>query len=203
MYSITPEEEPTPRHRSARLKEKSVDVPKTPAPYPVRVTYPGRLKNDLEKLDTFKLDDKFLDTMSKLPNRSRYIRRLLCTKEQMLVADKILLRESINLMPYSLFKKLELGELTPTKVTIQLADHTIRYPKGIVENILVKVNRFLYPTDFVVMDIKEDLNTPIVLGWPFMNTDRTVIDMYNQTRVLRSHEESVTYRIKCLICFYK
>ncbi|XP_071714573.1 uncharacterized protein [Rutidosis leptorrhynchoides] len=71
---------------------------------------------------------------------------------------------SINLMPYSLLKRLELGDLTPTKVTIQLVDHKIRYPKGIGDNVLVKVNRFLYPIDFVVMDIKEDLNTPIVLG---------------------------------------
>ncbi|XP_071734727.1 uncharacterized protein [Rutidosis leptorrhynchoides] len=183
MDSITLEEEPTHRRMSARLKRKSVDVPKALPPNPVRVPYPGRLKNDPEKLDTFKLVDKFLDTMSKLPNRSRYIRRLLSTREWMPVADKIplsvessaLLRNTlpkklgdtgqftfpcsiyqsrtihaladlgprINLMPYSLFKRLELGGLTPTKITVQLADHTIRYPKGIVENVLVKVNKFL------------------------------------------------------------
>ncbi|XP_071695080.1 uncharacterized protein [Rutidosis leptorrhynchoides] len=73
---------------------------------------------------------------------------------------------SINLIPYSLFKRLELGDLLPTKMTIQLADHTIRYPKGIVENVLVKVDRFLYHMDFVVMDIKKDLDTPSVLGRP-------------------------------------
>ncbi|XP_071732795.1 uncharacterized protein [Rutidosis leptorrhynchoides] len=71
---------------------------------------------------------------------------------------------SINLMPYSLFKRLELGDLLPTKMTIQLADHTICYPKGIVENVLVTVNQFFYLSDFVVLDIKEDLDSPIVFG---------------------------------------
>ncbi|XP_071727963.1 uncharacterized protein [Rutidosis leptorrhynchoides] len=179
MDSITPEEKPIPRKRSARLKKKSDDVLKTPPPNRVRVPYPGRLKNDPEKLDTFNLDDKFLHTMSKLPNRSRYIRRFLSTKERMPVEDKISadLGASINLMPYSLFKRLELGDLSATKITIQLANHTIIYPKGKVENILVKVNIFLYPTDFIVMDIKEDLNNPIVLGRSFMNMARTVIDV--------------------------
>ncbi|XP_071708769.1 uncharacterized protein [Rutidosis leptorrhynchoides] len=147
----------------------------------VRVPYPGRLKNSLERLRDFKLNGKFLDTMLKVPKNSLPMKlgdngrfTLPCSVYQYGTTQALAdLGASINLMPYSLYKRLELGDLTPTKMTIQLVDHTIRYPKGIVENILEKVDKFLYPTDFIVMDIKEDLNTPIVLGRPFMNTART------------------------------
>ncbi|XP_071728432.1 uncharacterized protein [Rutidosis leptorrhynchoides] len=204
MDSILPKEVPAPRRWSAKLKNKNVNTQQLPKSNPVHVPYPRRLKEKPEKLGTFKLEGKFLDSMSIVPNQNRYIRRLSSTKERMPDSNKIPLGEectallrgaNINLMPYSLFKRLELGDLLSTKVTIQLADHTIRYPKGIVENILVKVDRFLYPTDCVVMDIKEDLDIPIILGRPFMNMARTVIDVYNQTLVLRSHRECVTFKI--------
>ncbi|XP_071695570.1 uncharacterized protein [Rutidosis leptorrhynchoides] len=183
MDSILPKEVPAPRRRSAMLKNKNVNTQQLPKLNPVHVPYPGRLKEKHEKLGTFELDEKFLDSMSIFPNQNRYIRRLLSTKERMPDFNKIPLsdecttllrdslptklgdtgrfifqcsiyqsgtihvladlRETINLMPYSLFKRLELGDLLPTKVMIQLVDHTIRYPKGIVENILVKVDRFL------------------------------------------------------------
>ncbi|KAI3744664.1 hypothetical protein L1987_57753 [Smallanthus sonchifolius] len=77
---------------------------------------------------------------------------------------------SINLMPYAVFAKLELGEPTPTRMSIQLADRSVKYPRGIVENMLVKVDRFVFPVDFVILDMDEDKNFPIILGRPFLAT---------------------------------
>src|SRR5262249_54079958 len=83
--------------------------------------------------------------------------------------DKALadLGANINVMPYSMFKKLGLGEPKPTRLTIQLADKSVRHPRGIIENILVKVDKFLFPVDFVVLDTQEDFVNPLIFGRPF------------------------------------
>ena len=61
---------------------------------------------------------------------------------------------SVNLLPYSVYKQLGLGELKPTTITLSLADISMKIPKGIVEDVLVKVDKFYYPVDFVVLDIE-------------------------------------------------
>ncbi|XP_076881117.1 uncharacterized protein LOC143529156 [Bidens hawaiensis] len=75
---------------------------------------------------------------------------------------------SINLMPYSVFAKLDLGEPKPTRMSIQLADRSVKYPRGIVENMLVKIDKFVFPVDFVILDMDEDENVPLILGRPFL-----------------------------------
>ena len=87
---------------------------------------------------------------------------------------------SINVLPYSAFKKLDLGTLKATPVTIQLADRSIRVPKGVVEDVLVRVGEFQYLVDFIVLDICPGLEvfdkTPIILGRPFLATSNAIMD---------------------------
>ncbi|KAL0445920.1 UNVERIFIED_CONTAM: hypothetical protein Slati_1719900 [Sesamum latifolium] len=80
--------------------------------------------------------------------------------------DKVLcnLGASVNLMPHSIFEKLGMHELTPSIITLQLADRSIKYPRGIVEDVLVKVGKFIIPVDFIVVDMEEDKNMPLILG---------------------------------------
>ena len=78
------------------------------------------------------------------------------------------LGENIYLMPLSIFWKLELGESTPTTVTLQLADHSTKHPRGVIEDELVKVDKFIFPTDFVVLDMEEDREILIILERPFL-----------------------------------
>ncbi|KAG8478204.1 hypothetical protein CXB51_027988 [Gossypium anomalum] len=87
------------------------------------------------------------------------------------------LRASINVMPYKIFKQLGLGKPKQTWMSIQLADKTIRFPRGIIEDVLVKIDKFIFPVDFVVLDIEEDSNTPLILGRPFLATARKIIDV--------------------------
>ena len=70
---------------------------------------------------------------------------------------------SINLMPYSIAKKLSLGEITPTTVTLQMADRTLAKPEGIIEDVLIKVGKFIFPTDFIILDMEEDSQVPLLL----------------------------------------
>ena len=71
---------------------------------------------------------------------------------------------SINLMPLSMVRRLSLGELTPTTMSLQMVDRSMVQPEGILEDVLVKVGKFIFPVDFVVMDIEEDKQTPLLLG---------------------------------------
>ena len=84
---------------------------------------------------------------------------------------------SINLMPLFVAKRLSLGELTPTALTLQMADKTLAHPEGILEDVLIKVGKFVFPVDFVVINIKEDKQVPLPLGRPFLATGATLIDV--------------------------
>ena len=90
---------------------------------------------------------------------------------------------SVNLLPYSVYKQLGLGELKPTNITISLADRSVKIPKGIVEDVLVKVDKFYYPVDFVVLDTEpianEPNHMPIILGKPFLATANAIINCRN------------------------
>nr|GEW30199.1 DNA-directed DNA polymerase [Tanacetum cinerariifolium] len=79
---------------------------------------------------------------------------------------------SINLMPLSIWKKLFLPELTPTRMTLELADRPITRPKGVAEDVFIKVGKFHFPTDFVVVDFKADPRVSLILGRSFLRTDQ-------------------------------
>ena len=99
--------------------------------------------------------------------------------------DKALLDlgASVNLLPYSVYKQLGLGELKPTNITLSLVDRSVKIPKGIVEDVLVKVDKFYYPVDFVVLDTEPIENgpnhVPIILGRPFLATANAIINCRN------------------------
>ena len=90
---------------------------------------------------------------------------------------------SVNLMPFSVYMQLGLGELKPTLITLSLADRSVKIPKGIVEDVLVKIDKFYYPVDFVVLDTAPSSNepnhVPIILGRPFLATANAIINCRN------------------------
>ena len=102
---------------------------------------------------------------------------------------------SINLMPLSMLKKIGDVEVRPTRMTLQLADRSIKYPHGIVEDLLVKVDKFLFPVDFVVMDIEEDAEVPLILGRPFMKTAKVIIDVDKGKLKVCVLDEEVSFNV--------
>ena len=90
---------------------------------------------------------------------------------------------SVNLLPYSMYKQLGLGELKPTSITLSLADRSIKIPKGTIEDVLIQVDRFYYPVDFVMLDTEPVAvgpnHVPIILGRPFLATSNAIINCRN------------------------
>ncbi|GJY40883.1 reverse transcriptase domain-containing protein [Tanacetum coccineum] len=92
---------------------------------------------------------------------------------------------SINLLPYSIYKKLELEALTPTRMTLELANRSISHPMGIAEDVVVRVDGFTFLADFVVVNFEPDPRVPIILGRPFLRTAKALIDLYEEKLTLR------------------
>lgn len=155
-------------------------------------------KKKLEEFETIKLTEGCSDILQKLLHKLKdpgsfnipcniggiTFNRALCD-----------LGASINLMPLSVFKKLGLGEVKPTTLTLQLVDRSITYPKDMIEDVLVKVDKFIFPVDFVVLDMEENEKIPLILGRPFLATGRALIDVQEGKLTLRVNEEHVTFNI--------
>jgi hypothetical protein len=111
------------------------------------------------------------------------------------VIDKALcdLGASVSLMPLSVSKKLNLTDLKPTRMSLQLTDRSIKYPVGILENIPVRIGQLYIPTDFAVMDITEDSCIPILLGRPFLDTAGAIIDVKRGKLTFEVGEEKIEF----------
>ena len=100
---------------------------------------------------------------------------------------------SINLMPLSVVQRLRLGELIPTTITLQMADRSIAQPEGVLEDVLVKVGKFIFPLDLVIMKMEEDTQVPLLLGRPFLAIGATFIDVQKGELTLRVGNEAVHF----------
>ncbi|KAJ8772937.1 hypothetical protein K2173_028114 [Erythroxylum novogranatense] len=105
---------------------------------------------------------------------------------------------SINVMPLSIYSSLNVGPLKETGVIIQLADISIVYPKGVLEDVLVQVNGLIFPADFFILDMEDDKSSnssDILLGRPFLSTARTKIDVHDGTLTMEFDSEVITFHV--------
>ncbi|XP_056691677.1 uncharacterized protein [Spinacia oleracea] len=114
-----------------------------------------------------------------------------------LFIDKALcdLGASVSVIPLSIYKKLNMGELKCTTITLRMADHSIKYPLGVLEDVPVRVGKFYIPVDFVVLDIAEDNQIPIILGRPFLHTAGAVIDVKKGRLTLTVGDDNVSFNL--------
>ncbi|GJX06620.1 reverse transcriptase domain-containing protein [Tanacetum coccineum] len=178
----------------------------TPKPYPKpSIPYPSRLNdqkirekanNQIEKFyqifQDLHFDISFADALILMPKFASTLKSLIGMDECLALAD---LGASINLMPLSVWKKLSLPELTPTCMTLELADRSIPHPIGIAEDVDVKVGKFQFLADFVVIDFDADPRVPLILRRSFLKTGHALIDVYEGELTLRVGKEAVTFNL--------
>ncbi|GJY21877.1 reverse transcriptase domain-containing protein [Tanacetum coccineum] len=137
--------------------------------------------------------------LKKLPEKLGDTRRFLIPcdfyglESCMALAD---LGASINLMPFSVWKKLSLPELTPTRMTLELATRIVAYPPEIVEDVFVQVGKFTFPADFVVVDYDVDPRVPLILGRPFLRTVHALVDVHGEELTLRVDDEKLVFNVE-------
>nr|GEV90458.1 hypothetical protein [Tanacetum cinerariifolium] len=153
----------------------------------------------------------FTDALVHMPKFAPMFKKLLNNKDKLIELTKTPLNEncsavvlkklseklgaSINLMPLSIWKKLRLPTLNDTKMVLELADRTISKPTGVAENVFVKVGKFYFPADFVVLDFVADPRVPLILGRPFLSTVHAIINVYEREIIIRQNQQSLT--IQC------
>ncbi|GKA87907.1 ribonuclease H-like domain-containing protein [Tanacetum coccineum] len=101
---------------------------------------------------------------------------------------------SVSVMLFSTYTNLGLGMLSHTRLTIELVDRTIKQPRGIAENVLVRIGKFIFPIDFIILDIPNDDDVPSILGRPFLSTAHSKIDVYKRKINLRVGEEKLVFK---------
>nr|GFB67059.1 reverse transcriptase domain-containing protein [Tanacetum cinerariifolium] len=186
------------------------DVPKTLPK--LNIPYPSRLNDQkLHEKSLLTNKDKLFE-LAKIPlneNCSAMLLKkipeklgdpgkflILCDFPRMDVCHALAdLDASINLMPLYIWKKLSLPELTPTRMNLDLADRSIAVPKGVAEDVFVKVGKFYFPTDFVVVDFEADPRVPLILGRSFFRTGHALIDVYGEEITLWVNDEAVTFNL--------
>ncbi|XP_017622004.1 uncharacterized protein LOC108466158 [Gossypium arboreum] len=123
---------------------------------------------------------------------SHYVGKALCD-----------IRASINLMPMSIFRKLGIGKVRPTTVTLQLVDRSYAHPKGKIDDVLGRVDKFIFPADFLILECEADHNVLTVLGRPFLATSRTLIDVQKDKLTMGVSDQEITFNVfNALKCAY-
>ncbi|GKD44123.1 hypothetical protein Tco_1268768 [Tanacetum coccineum] len=102
---------------------------------------------------------------------------------------------SFSVMPLLTYLNLGLGELAHTRLTVKLANRTVKYPKGIAENVLVGIGKFVFLVDFIILNMPKDIKVPLILGRPFLSTARAKIDVYKRKITLRVGEEKLFSKV--------
>ncbi|XP_073277653.1 uncharacterized protein [Primulina huaijiensis] len=139
---------------------------------------------DAKEQNTHTTPPRKTEALDQMPSYAKFLKDILTKKSA-----------SINLMPYSCFEKLGIEEVKPITISLQLADRSIKYPRGVIEDVLVKVDKFIFSVDFVVLDMEEDREIPLILGRPFLATGRALIDVQKGELDLRLNDEKVTFNV--------
>ncbi|GKB77066.1 retrovirus-related pol polyprotein from transposon TNT 1-94 [Tanacetum coccineum] len=101
---------------------------------------------------------------------------------------------SVSVMPLSTYLNLGLGKLAHTKLTVELANRTVKYPKGIAENVLVWISKFVFPVNFIILDMPKDVKVPLILGRPFLSIAHAKIDVFKRNITLRVGDEKIIFK---------
>ncbi|GJZ69929.1 RNA-directed DNA polymerase, eukaryota, partial [Tanacetum coccineum] len=129
------------------------------------------------------------------PNPRDHVKSISTAKaDSSVIRPLVDLGASVSVMPSSTYSNLGLGDLAHTRLTIKLVDRTIKHPRGIAENVLVRIDKFIFPIDFVILDIPEDDDVPLILGRPFLSTAHAKIDVFKRKFTLRVGEEKLVFK---------
>ncbi|XP_073153614.1 uncharacterized protein [Henckelia pumila] len=165
-----------------------------PPPFPAalkKAKIDSQFAKFLEVFEKLNINIPFADALMQMPSYAKFLKEILSNKRKL--EEHAMISASINLMPYSVFRKLSLGEPKSTRMSLQLADKSIKYLRRIIEDVLVKVKKFIFPVDFVVLDMEEELNMPLILGRPFLATGKALIDVQKEELLLRVGEKKISF----------
>ncbi|XP_076888745.1 uncharacterized protein LOC143539281 [Bidens hawaiensis] len=172
---------------SEKVVEKKIEDKKSPEVDLTRIPYPARLQrqkyaqeyeNFLDMFKQLKINLPFVEALQHMPKYSKFLKDLLSNKKKL---------EGLSTLDH--------GEPVPTRMSLSLADRSVKNLRGKVENVLVKVDKFIFSVDFVILDMEADDQVPLILGRSFPRTAKALIDVFYCKITLRVGEENVTFDV--------
>ncbi|KAK9008896.1 hypothetical protein V6N11_080373 [Hibiscus sabdariffa] len=204
------------RGQSADAAAKSVPTQATeevrpPPPFPQRLKKhkaDNQFKKFVDMIDQLHIDVPFLEAIDQMPTYAKFLKDIITKKRKIesfiipcSIGDNYVgkalcaLGSSVNLMPKSFFMKLGMGIARPTTVILQLVDRSHVRPEGKVEDLLVKVGKFVFRADFLILDCEVDHKAPIILGQPFLATRIIFIDCEKGGFTMRVGDQTMTINV--------
>nr|GEW62336.1 reverse transcriptase domain-containing protein [Tanacetum cinerariifolium] len=208
-------------YNTGALTSKSNEIPEQ-NPHQPPIPYPSWLNKDklqdksdiqihkfLKMFKKLHFNISFTEALAQMPKYTKMLKDLLTNKEKLLELANTPLNENcsavlLKKLPekiedpgnFSFFKKLMLPELTPTCMTLELANRSVAYPTGIAEDVFVQVGKFTFPADFIIINYDVDPRVPLILGRPFLRTARTLVDVYGEELTLRVGDEKLIFNVE-------
>ncbi|XP_061364905.1 uncharacterized protein LOC133308309 [Gastrolobium bilobum] len=153
-------------------------------PYPIKLKQQAQKQQYARFLDMFKklhINILFAEALANMPNYAKFLKDLLSRKHRLQECETVALTEECSAIiqkkfppklrdPGSFNIPIALGNTNPNMVSLQLADRSLRKPHGVIEDVLVKADKFIFPADFIVLDMEEESEIPLILGRPFLAT---------------------------------
>ncbi|KAH0678939.1 hypothetical protein KY284_020024 [Solanum tuberosum] len=196
--------------KEVKVSQKVVPIPRPPPPFPQRLvkkTEDGKYRRFITMLKQLSINVPLIEALEQMPGaiatRSLVQKKedpgaftIPCTIRLLHFAKALCdLGASINLMPLSIYMKLGLGDPKPTTMRLLMADRTVKRPIGVLHDMLVKVESFIFLADFVILDCEVDFEVPIILGRPFLSTGCALVDMEKGQMKFRLNNEEATFNI--------
>ncbi|XP_060968275.1 uncharacterized protein LOC133035863 [Cannabis sativa] len=205
--------------RSHSVAEKPLQKP--PLPFPQRFKKQqddGQFRRFLDVLKQLHINIPLVEALEQMPTYVKFLKDILTKKRRLGEFETVALTEGCSAMlkskippklkdpgsftiPISIGGRdvgralCDLGATRPTTVTLQLADRSMAHPEGKIEDVLVQVDKFIFPVDFIILDYEEDREVPIILGRPFLATGRTLIDVEKGELTMRAQDEQATFKV--------
>ncbi|XP_063942735.1 uncharacterized protein LOC135150382 [Daucus carota subsp. sativus] len=166
-----------------------------PPPFPKRLQKHKLDKQFAKFFEVFKklqINIPFAEALEQMPSYAKFMKGILSRKHKLEELETVALTEEFSaVLQQKLPPKLKVREVSQSR----LADRSVTYPRGIVEDVLVKVDKLIFPANFVILDFEEDKKIPIILGRPFLATGRTLIDVQKGELTMRVQDQMVTFNV--------
>ncbi|XP_050897590.1 uncharacterized protein LOC127104453 [Lathyrus oleraceus] len=182
------------------------DKQKDPKPT-IRLPYPQRTKKKkknekifekfLEIFKKFEINIPFSEALEKIPLYTKFMKDIISKKRPTNTEHALIdLGASVNLMSLSIYKKLGISTVQDTRMTLQFVDHSFKRPYGVVIDVLVKIDKFVFPVYFVILEMSEDEEISLILGRPFLEMGRCMINIEEGTMTLKVYDEELQIDVR-------
>ncbi|XP_022864609.1 uncharacterized protein LOC111384553 [Olea europaea var. sylvestris] len=210
--------ESTPKGSSDNSRDKAtaiVNPHEPPTPFPQRLRkhkMEQQYKKFLEVFKKLHINILLADALTRMPSYAKFFKDILSNKRKLEDHEIVMLTKECSariqkklpsklkdlgsfIVPYTIGEKHDLEDAKATTVTLQLVDRSLTYPRGIIEDVLIMVEKFIFLADFLILDMEENNDILLILGKPFLATERALIDVQRGQLILRLEEEHISFNV--------